>query len=53
MMRQEFMSMKEAEKIVKKLEKEDVFIKEEEEWEDVNIVGIYSITQADTQLLIK
>ena len=31
MMEQEFMSMKEAEKIVKKLEKEDVFIKEEEE----------------------
>ena len=30
-MRQEFMSMKEAEKIVKKLEKEDVFIREEEE----------------------
>ena len=30
-MRQEFMSMKEAEKIAKKLEKEDVFIKEEEE----------------------
>ena len=32
-MRQEFMSMKEAEKIVKKLEKEDVFIKEEAEEE--------------------
>ena len=33
-MRQEFMSMKEAEKIVKKLEKEDVFIKEEEDEEE-------------------
>ena len=28
---QEAMSLKEAEKIVKKLEKEDVFVKEEEE----------------------